>query len=271
MRDLNLAIIQTHILWEDPKGNYDHFLKKINEIEGHPDLIILPEMFTTGFPVDPEKFAEHLNGPTMKWMQQVAAEKDCVLTGSYLIENKGKNYNCLVWMRPDGSFETYYKRHVFHLGLESETISQGAEKLLVELKGWKISPMICYDLRFPVWSKNHYRDGKYHYDLLIFVANWPEVRNYPWKQLLLARAIDNQSYVIGLNRVGTDDNGISYSGDSAVVDPQGKIVAAAEAGKDSVLTATLSYGKMKEFREKFTVGADWDDFEILPDNTQDSD
>lgn len=263
MQDLKITIIQSEIAWENPEKNINHFNKKIDEIDSDTDLIILPEVFNTGFPVDPNNFAETLNGKTVNRLRQKAAEKNCVITGSLLIEENKKFYNCLIWMQANGSFKTYKKRHVFQLGDESDLISPGKEKLIVELKGWKICPMICFDLRFPVWSKNQYINNKFEYDLLIYVANWPAQRSYTWKQLLISRAIENLSYVAGVNRVGTDGQGNNYSGNSAVIDPKGKIISNIIPGKEQTETIKLSYKNLESFRNDFNVGYDWDDFKIL--------
>ncbi|MCF8227317.1 MAG: nitrilase family protein [Bacteroidales bacterium] len=262
MRDLKISFIQSDIVWEDPEENRKKFADKISKLKSGDHLIILPEMFNTAFPVDPRQFAEKIDGPTFEWMHESAKQANAVITGSLMIEDDGRYFNCLVWMEPSGNYRTYFKRHVFHLGEESGFISKGMGKIICDLHGWKISPMICYDLRFPVWVKNTYRDGKFEYDLLIFVANWPEIRNYPWKQLLIARAMENQSYVIGLNRVGVDDKGMSYSGDSMLIGPDGKVLSAAGAGKEESISTRLSAGDLKEFRKSFNVGADWDNFTI---------
>ena len=262
MQDLKISIIQSEIIWENPDKNINHFNKKIDEIIEETDLIILPEVFSTGFPVDPNNFAETLNGKTISWLKQKASEKNCVITGSILIEENKKFYNCLIWMPADGKFKMYNKRHVFHLGEESDLISPGKEKLIVELKGWKICPMICFDLRFPVWSKNCFINNTFEYDLLVYVANWPAQRSYPWKQLLISRAIENLSYLVGVNRIGTDGEKNNYSGDSAVINPAGKIISNINPGKEQTETIKLSYKNLNQFRNNFNVGYDWDNFEI---------
>ncbi len=263
MQDLSISIIQSEIVWENPEKNINLFNKKIDDINSDTDLIILPEVFNTGFPVDPKRFAETLNGKTVNWLKQKAAEKNCVITGSLLIKENKKFYNCLIWMQADGNFKTYKKRHVFHLGEESEIISPGKGKLIVELKGWKICPMICFDLRFPVWSKNRFINNEFEYDLLIYVANWPAQRSYPWKQFLISRAIENLSYLAGVNRIGTDNPGNKYSGDSAVINPKGEIISNITPEKEQTETISLSYKNLEQFRNDFNVGYDWDDFEII--------
>lgn len=262
MQDLTVTLIQSGIVSEDPAANRTHFAQKIDAVKNATDLIILPELFTTGFPVDPHKHAEEIDGDSMQFLLQKAAEKNCAMACSMILKHEQNFTNEFLWVNPDGTFETYSKRHVFHLGEESEFITPGRNKLILQYKDWRISPMVCYDLRFPVWSKNKYRDGRFDYDLLIYVANWPEVRSRPWKQLLVARAIENQSYVIGLNRIGTDKNGDNYSGDSMVIDPEGNLLLQGEENKECTKTLSLSASAMNEYRKQFNVGPDWDDFEI---------
>jgi len=263
MQDLKVLCLQSDLIWEDPAKNRELFeIKIINHVDEH-DLIILPETFTTGFPDFPSFISESIEGETVQWMAGVAKKVNAVITGSLIINNDGKYTNTLVWMPPDGNFSTYDKRHVFSMAGENEVIEYGQEELIIELNGWKIKPMICYDLRFPVWSKNKLdNNGNYEYDLALYIANWPAVRSYPWTQLLIARAIENLAYVIGLNRIGYDKTGKLYSGNSMVIDPKGKILAEAEEGKERALTEILSYSELKSFREKFNVGLDWDGFSI---------
>jgi predicted amidohydrolase len=199
-------------------------------------------------------------------MADIASKTASVISGSLILEEDGKNTNTLVWMRPDGSFEKYDKRHVFSMANENETIEKGRNHLIVNLNGWKIKPMICYDLRFPIWSKNRYADdGTFNYDLALYVANWPSIRSYPWTQLLIARAIENLSYVAGINRVGRDPHGTYYSGDSLIIDPKGKVLSRGNEGKERVLSESLSYSKLTAFRKSFNVGLDWDEFAIVND------
>ena len=252
--------------------NLDMFSQKINDIKENTDLIVLPEMFSTGFSMNPEKFAEPLNGKTVNWMKEKAKEKNCVITGSFISEENGKCFNRLVWMNADGSYSTYDKRHLFRMANEDNHYTAGEKKIIVELKGWKICPLICYDLRFPVWSRNRkIDDGKvglnthYEYDLLIYVANWPEIRSYPWKTLLLARAIENQCYVVGLNRVGNDGTEIYHSGDSAVISARGEIISKTKPHEDSTETVALNYSELAAFRKLFPAILDADTFEIMHD------
>lgn len=272
MDDLKITIIQSSLHWENKEMNLIMFSQKINDIKESTDLIILPEMFTTGFSMSPKKFAEPMNGATVSWMKEKAKEKNCVITGSFICEENGKCFNRLVWVNPDGSFSTYDKRHLFRMANEDAHYSAGQKRIVVELKGWKINPMICYDLRFPVWSRNKLVQGskvdknpQYEYDLLIYVANWPEVRSYPWKTLLLARAIENQSYVVGLNRVGNDGNKIYHSGDSAVINARGEIISRTKAQEESTETITLNYSELLAYRKSFPAMLDADAFEIIND------
>ncbi|HEX8516390.1 MAG TPA: amidohydrolase [Bacteroidia bacterium] len=255
--NLSITLIQSDLHWEDQARNLQMFSEKIALIPGNTDLIILPEMFTTGFSMQPEKFAEGMDGSTIAWMKKQAKENNCVLTGSFACGENGKYYNRLVWMRPDGTFSYYDKRHLFSMGDENNHYSAGDKKIIEEIMGWKICPLICYDLRFPVWSRN--TDG---YDLLIYVANWPERRSHPWKTLLLARAIENQCYAAGVNRIGEDANGIYHSGDSAVIDPKGEIISNIGPHKEETETILLNHTELEEFRKIFPVLNDADKFEI---------
>jgi predicted amidohydrolase len=259
MNDLKITIIQSELHWEDKVKNLEMFAGKIASVKDPTDLIVLPEMFNTGFSMRPELFAEKMDGATVSWMRYRAKEKNCVITGSFICEEGGNYFNRLVWMRPDGSCETYDKRHLFRMGDEDRHYSAGKNKRIVELKGWKICPLICYDLRFPVWSRNKKENT---YDLLIYVANWPERRSHPWKSLLVARAIENQCYVAGLNRIGNDGNSIYHSGDSAVLNFKGETIAKTEEGKETIQTIALNYSELSEFRKIFPVLLDGDEFEI---------
>ncbi|MBL0328157.1 MAG: amidohydrolase [Bacteroidetes bacterium] len=259
MNDLKITIIQSDLHWENKEKNLEQFSQKIASISEATDLIVLPEMFTTGFTMRPEAFAETMTGATIAWMKTKAKEKNCVITGSFVCEENGMYFNRLMWMKADGTFSTYDKRHLFRMGDEDKHYGHGDKKLIVDLKGWKISPLICYDLRFPVWARNTKENL---YDVLIYVANWPERRAHPWKSLLVARAIENQSYTIGVNRVGNDGNAIYHSGDSVALNFKGEAISKIEPGKEIIETITLSYQELVEFRKAFPVMLDADDFEI---------
>ena len=262
MQNLKITIIQTNLVWENVDENLNSFDKQLSQINDKPDLIVLPEEFNTAFSVKPEKYHEKLDGKTINWMSGKASMMNCVITGSLIIKENKRYFNTLIWMRPDGSFDTYNKRHLFRMGKEHLKFSGGNKRLIVDLKGWKICPLICYDLRFPVWAKNIYKNKNYEYDVLIYIANWPEIRNHAWKTLLLARAIENQTFVVGVNRIGKDGNNISYSGDSAVIDPHGKIISNIKENQDIFQTISLSYSTLANIRNKFNAGFDWDNFEI---------
>lgn len=265
---MKVTLIQTEIFWENREKNISHFTDLINGIKENTNLIVLPEMFTTGFTMNPKKNAETANGETLHWLKKTAVSKNAVITGSVSIEESGKYYNRLFWVEPNGSVTHYNKRHLFRMANEDEYYTQGSEKMIAQLNDWKICPLICYDLRFPIWSRNKFvksetkKLGTWQYDVLIYVANWPEVRNYPWKQLLIARAIENQCYVIGVNRIGKDGNGFSHSGDSVVVNPRGEIISNTKANTESVETITLDKNYLEEFRKIFPVGLDADEFSI---------
>jgi omega-amidase len=254
--DIHITLIQTNLHWENSEANLEMFSHKIAAHHEITDLILLPEMFSTGFSMKPERFAETMDGRAMQWMKGTAQKKNAVICGSLMMKDGDKFFNRLMWMRPDGSFEFYDKRHLFGLGEEHNHYSSGNKKILVELKGWKILPLVCYDLRFPVWSRN-----TDHYDILLYVADWPERRINAWKTLLEARAIENQSYVIGVNRVGNDGNEFYYPGESSVIDPKGEVFWR-EAHHECVHTCTLAYHHLSHIRELLPFLKDADEFEI---------
>lgn len=256
--DLTVTTLQTSLYWENPARNLDHFTEKISQMP-QTDLLILPEMFTTGFTMKPELLAEETGGIGLQWMQQQALAKGCVVVGSISVKEKAKYYNRLYWVKPDGSFLSYDKRHLFSMGKEHEHYTAGSTKLIIDYKGWKICPLICYDLRFPVWSRN---STEATYDLLIYVANWPEVRSFPWKQLLIARAIENQCYVAGVNRIGADGSGITHSGDTVLLNARGEAISQTKAQEDRLETLTLSRQALSDFRNAFPVLNDADRFTI---------
>jgi predicted amidohydrolase len=262
MQDLNVSIIQADLFWEDIPKNIEAFTRKIDGIDEETDLIILPEMFNTGFSINPDTITEEYLGPTFNWMQQMAKERNAAITGSVLTKVEGNYYNRLYWVEPNGSHKFYDKKHLFRLGKEWKIFTPGTKSLVVEWKGWKIKPLVCYDLRFPVWSKNRLIDGQYEYDLLIYVANWPAIRKYAWKHLLISRALENLSYVAGINRVGQDGHAINHSGDSMLVDTKGQIIAQANAYHEEMITTRLSFTELQNFRDQFPFSLDWDEFEL---------
>jgi predicted amidohydrolase len=260
-KDLTIALLQSDILWEDIPGNLSHFSAMVDRILKPVDMIILPEMFSTGFTTNREKCAETMNGPSMQFLRETSRKKNCNVIGSLLIGEERGFYNRLICMFPDGNFQTYNKRHLFRLSDEYKVMSAGDSKIIVRHGDWHFLPLVCYDLRFPVWSKNTYRSGKHEYDFLVYPSNWPQSRSYVWRSLLIARAIENQAYVIGVNRTGTDGFGIRYAGESMVVDPKGVIIA--EAGdKEEILQVTLSMEELNLYRESYKIGLDWDRFTI---------
>ena len=259
MTDLSITTIQTHLFWEDVDANLAHFEEKINAITSPTDIIVLPEMFTTGFTMNPKQLAEPHEGLGLRWMIQKAQEKKCAIVGSISVQENALFYNRLYWVNPDGSYMQYNKRHLFRMGNEHEYYTAGDQKIIIDYKGWKICPLVCYDLRFPVWSRNTKNNA---YDVLIYVANWPEVRSFTWKQLLIARAIENQSYVVGVNRIGVDGNEFKHSGDSCVLNPKGELISKTLASEDVTETVTISSSYIKEFRIAFPVLMDGDDFTV---------
>lgn len=259
MNTINITTVQTKLYWEDIDKNLAHFDEKLNLVIEQTDIIVLPEMFTTGFTMNAEELAEEHGGKGLQWMQKKAKEKNCILVGSISVKDNQHFYNRLYWVMPNGTNQYYDKRHLFRMGKEDAYYTAGTQKLIVEYKGWKISPLICYDLRFPVWSRNR-KDNTY--DVLIYVANWPEVRSYPWKQLLIARAIENQAYVVGVNRIGEDGNAIVHSGDSCLINPRGEIISKTKAHEDVSETMSLSYTYLEDFRKIFPVMLDGDEFTL---------
>ncbi len=264
MENLSVSIVQSTLHWENPEANLNMFNKKFERNNTLGDIIVLPEMFNTGFTMLPEKWAEETNGISATWIKEKAKSLNRIITGSISIKQNGKYFNRLHFARPDTTCEYYDKRHLFRMGKEVEHYSAGDSRIIVNVRGWKICPLICYDLRFPVWARNGWnkKTNQSEYDVLFFVANWPEVRSYPWKQLLIARAIENQCYVVGVNRIGLDGNGIDHSGDSVVINPRGEIISTIRAHEDGIETIVLSANYLEDFRKQFPVGLDADDFSI---------
>lgn len=254
MEKLKITLVQPDIIWENCEANLKKYSEMLADVE-QTNVIILPEMFTTGFSMNPEKLRENMDGPSVQWMKSLANEKNAAVAGSLIIEENGKSFNRFLWIFPDGKVEIYDKRHLFTMSGEHLHYSPGNKKLVVEYLGWRVCPLICYDLRFPVWSRN-----TENYDVLLYVANWPSPRHHVWKNLLMTRAIENQSYCIGVNRVGTDGTGLNYSGDSAMVDPKG--FASFLGENERVNTFELSYEDLQLFRRKFPLLEDRDSFQI---------
>jgi len=253
---MKISLIQTSLAWENPKENRQHFTQLINTIHD-TDLIILPEMFTTGFTMNSAAVAEPMDGETVMWMKQLSAEKNCAITGSLVIGGGGRYYNRLLFVEPEGKIHTYDKRHLFTLAGENKTYTKGINRTIIEYRGWKICPLVCYDLRFPVFSRN-----TEDYDLLLYVANWPEPRIAAWDALLKARAIENMCYVAGVNRIGQDNNGHNYPGHSVVIDYLGHTLGE-EQEEEMVLTIVLRKDLLNDTREKFGFVNDRDSFTLL--------
>lgn len=252
---LKVALIQSDLVWENPSENRKNFEVKINNLSTDIDLIILPEMFTTGFTIKPKNVAEPMNGSTVIWMQKLAREKQCAITGSVIIKENNQFFNRLLFVHPSGKIDFYDKKHAFSLAGEHEIYSSGNKKVLIDYKGWKICPLICYDLRFPIWTRN-----TENYDLLLYVASWPKMRIDAWDALLKARAIENMSYTIGVNRVGFDANGYQYNGNSAAYDAMGNCLAKNELGEEISLIIELDKEFQNKVRKKFRFLEDRDLF-----------
>ncbi|WP_439861171.1 amidohydrolase [Pseudomonas sp. MBLB4136] len=256
--DLQLALVQTELVWHDPAANHARFESLLEQARG-ADLVVLPEMFTTGFSMDSAGLAEPEDGPSSQWLLAQAVRLQAVVTGSLIIRAADGSYrNRLLWARPDGSLAHYDKRHLFRMAGEHKHYAAGEQQVLLELKGWRVRPLICYDLRFPVWSRDPHDT-----DLLLYTANWPAARRHHWNRLLPARAIENLCYVAAVNRVGEDGKGHAYSGDSQMLDFQGETLLNAEAA-GGVFRVTLSGADLAAYRERFPAYLDADAFELQP-------
>jgi predicted amidohydrolase len=264
MSNLTISLIQTNLFWEDKVANLQMLEEKINALQDKTEIILLPEMFSTGFSMRAKDLAETMDGYTVEWMRKISAEKKVILTGSLIIEEDGKYFNRLIWMLPNGQIGQYDKRHCFILAGEDKYYTPGGKRLIASVKGWKVNLCICYDLRFPVWSRQTITPDSStpEFDLLVYVANWPDRRIHAWKTLLPARAIENQCYVAGVNRIGNDGNDIHHSGYSMVVDPLGE-VQQMDQGEEGILTITLDRNKLDQTRQQIPFWKDADPFLIL--------
>ncbi|QDA56112.1 amidohydrolase [Thermomonas aquatica] len=265
MHNLRVSIVQGETRWHDPAGNREYYAQLIVPLHGTTDLVVLPETFTSGFSNDAIGNAETMDGPTVAWIREQASKLDAAVTGSVQLRTQEGVFNRMLFATPDGGLTHYDKRHLFSFAKEHERYAAGHERVVVEWKGWNILLQVCYDLRFPVFSRNFTdaaRDGLPNYDLALYVANWPSARSYPWKTLLRARAIENLSYVVGVNRVGTDGNGLHYSGDSAIIDFLGHPLSEA-TDEEVVSTMLLQAAPLIEHREKFPALLDGDGFALL--------
>ena len=261
MQPLTITIIQTNLFWEDKTANLNMLQQKIEGIKEKTEVVILPEMFSTGFSMKPENLAETMEGNTIQWMKEVASKNRIILTGSVIIKENGNYYNRLIWMLPNGQVGKYDKRHLFAFAGEHEHYSPGKKRLIASVKGWKINLQICYDLRFPVWARQSPGENDLKYDVLINVANWPQKRNIAWNTLLQARAIENQCFVVGVNRVGEDGNKNIYLGDSQIIDPLGEVLFHRSLD-ETVATFTLSKDTIAKVRDQFPFLNDADHFII---------
>ena len=255
---LTFTLIQTNLIWENKAANLAILEEKILSIKEKTQVVVLPEMFSTGFSMQPNLFAETMQGETVNWMKKIAAEKRIILTGSLMIEEDGNYYNRLIWMLPNGQTGHYDKRHCFAYANEDKHYKAGNKKTIAQVNGWKINLQVCYDLRFPVWARQQKDDL---FDAIIYVANWPTRRSYAWKSLLIARAIENQCYVIAVNRVGNDGNNIEHCGDSMVINPLGEILYHKQNEED-IFTITLDKTTLEEVRTKFPFWKDADEFAL---------
>lgn len=262
--DLNIRIVQADTVWHDPQANRDYYSALLAGMAPDADIIVLPETFTSGFSNDALAQAEGMDGPTVAWLREQAMALNAVITGSVQIRQGEAVFNRMLWAAPDGNIRHYDKRHLFRMAGEHERYAAGTEKIFVDYKGWRICPLVCYDLRFPVFSRNRFgqtRSDDYDYDLLIYVANWPSPRHFAWQTLLKARAIENQSYVVGVNRTGSDGNSLHYLGGSTVLDFFGQTIV--ESGDaPQIQSARISHAELAAFRERFPVHLDADTFTI---------
>lgn len=262
MQSLHITALQLDLAWENPTKNHDKIIDLLHKTDRATDMILLPEMFTTGFSMRSAELAESMDGPTCLWMRQLAAQYDALVVGSLIIEADGQYYNRLIAMSPAGVLATYDKRHLFRIGEENDHYTAGTQRVIFDWRGWNICPQICYDLRFPVFARNGADEtGAMDYDLLLYVANWPQRRAAHWEILAQARAIENQAFVAALNRVGTDGIDLPYSGNSMILDYMGKQLAY-NAETEAVLTARLDPQGLLEWREKFPTWKDADDFSL---------
>lgn len=256
--DLKLSLIQTDIVWEDKAANFAAYEDKMQDLTGKQHIIVLPEMFSTGFSMAPAGLAEPMQGQSVQWMQRMAQKHRSILTGSLIIEEDGLYYNRLLWVQPDGTIGHYDKRHLFSYAGEDEQYTSGDKRFIASVNGWKVCLMVCYDLRFPVWARN--TDPAY--DVLLYVANWPEPRNLAWETLLRARAIENLCFTVGVNRTGKDALERNYIGNSSVYGPLGEEIWK-QGHKETIETITLQRDTLQQTREKFTFLDDRDRFTLL--------
>ncbi len=261
MNALHITIIQSNLHWENKKENLAMFASKIDSIKEQTHVVLLPEMFTTGFSMN-TSLAENMDGETVQWMKKIASEKKVILCGSVMIKENNNYYNRLLWVLPNGEIGIYDKRHLFAYANEDKSYTAGEKRLITSVGGWRWNVQICYDLRFPVWARQQQKNNMTEYDVLLYVANWPERRSHAWKTLLQARAIENQCYVIGVNRVGEDANNITYGGDSCVINPLGEILDSKHKD-EAIFSYSLQKEDLETFRNSFPFLKDGDGFIML--------
>ncbi len=258
IQNLKVTVFQAYLFWENIDKNLQNIsLRLSGGVREKTDLIVLPEMFNTGFTMKAEELSEEMDGKTMQWLRKTASNYDCVVTGSLIIKENGNYYNRMIWMLPDGTYQYYDKHHLFGMGDEDKNFTAGQKSLIVELKGWKIRLAVCYDLRFPVWLRNKNAE----YDILLLVASWPDKRSSHWRTLIHARAIENQSYVIAVNRVGHDGNQVYHSGHSMCIDPHGNTIYYKPEDED-LYTFSINYTDLEKTRRQFPFLKDADDFSL---------
>ncbi len=267
MDQLTISLVQINLYWEESKKNIEHIEDLLAKENPSTDLILLPEMFNTAFSMDSKSLAQNMNGEVVQQLKKWANTYQCAVVGSFICEEKGHFYNRLLFVEPEGKIHQYDKRHLFRMANEDQYFSSGKKRLVVDYKGWKILPLVCYDLRFPVWSRNQFQTNKKdicdaEYDLMLYIANWPKARVNAWDKLLSARAIENQAYVAAVNRVGLDGNKIEYNGHSTLIDAKGDYIIEPIENTASVTTMTISKKELEAFRKKFPVGMDCDSYKI---------
>jgi len=261
MNKLRITICQVNIIWEDKTANLNRYVSLLAGLKGKTDLIILPEVFTTGFSIESPQLAETMDGPTVNWMKHQAEKLGASILTSFLCKTDEKIFNRFIWVRPNGEVNHYDKRHLFSFAKEEKYLSAGTERKIIGHNNWRIMPQVCYDLRFPVWSRNQ---NSNRYDMLVYVANWPAARSSAWTSLLVARAHENQCFVVGVNRIGKDGNGIEYNGNSVIISPKGEILVSFKKGEEAMKTVVIDKTELDDFRAKFGPLDDADDFNLKP-------
>ncbi len=262
---INFSLIQADLIWENTHANLEMFDNLLKQVPFETEIVILPEMFSTGFTMNVQNLEKPVGHKAFHWLREKADEWQKIIVASILYEENGKYYNRMFWMRPSGSFEYYDKRHLFHQGGEDKVMTAGQKKTIIHYKDVKFLLQICYDLRFPVWSKNNFdqKTKTYDYDAIIYIANWPQSRKQAYMNLLKARAIENQSLILWVNRVGMDAKNNMHSGDTQIVDELGNVLTIAAERTENILSFSFDFNQINDYRNQFKVGLDWDKFKIL--------